>query len=94
MRFVFDLVEKLAIRTSVPIGGIWLILLSFGGALWLILEYPFYTQRDLIIGFAVWAVAYIGLWISYRDEFWMSTKLIEILRRGARGELESPDDQD
>lgn len=92
MKLFTKFIENVAIRTGVPIGGVWLILLTVGGAIYLIYEYPFYTQQDLIIGFVMWAVAYCALWLGYRSEFWMNTALLEVLRKHERGELDDTGD--
>ena len=68
-----NFLERVALRTGVPIGGVWLILLTFGGAIYLVLEYPFYTKQDLLIGITLWAVAYCFLWLSYGSKFWKTT---------------------
>lgn len=70
MRIFSRFLERVALRTGVPIGGVWLILLTFGGALYLVLEYPSYTKTDLTIGVIMWAVAYCVLWLGYGSKFW------------------------
>ena len=77
----------------VPPGGVWLILISVGGAIYLVYEYPFYTKQELIIGLVAWAVAYCALWLGYRSEFWMNTNFLEILRKHERGELDDASDE-
>lgn len=84
MRILFGVVEKIAIKTGVPIGGVWLVLLTFGGGLWLVNEYPFFTKQDLMIGFAMWSFANIVLWVTHRDVFWMDPKLLKALRDAAQ----------
>ena len=65
-RWFAGFIESVAIRTGVPIGGVWLILLTFGGVIYLISE-PVYSQREIIIGIGLWATAYFALWLGYRS---------------------------
>jgi len=85
------LVDRIAISTGVPIGGIWLLILTIGGASYLVSEYPGYTQADLAIGVVMWAIAYCVLWFGYGAEFWMASGLLEILRKLEREELDDED---
>ncbi|SCZ73340.1 hypothetical protein SAMN04488118_1172 [Epibacterium ulvae] len=80
MGFVFRAIEAMSFKTGIPLGGLWLLLLTAGGALYVVTEHPYYTQQDLLIGFCMWAVAYSAIWLAHRGVFWMDPKLLRSLR--------------
>ncbi|SCZ59959.1 hypothetical protein SAMN04488118_10412 [Epibacterium ulvae] len=80
MGLIFRAVEAASFKTGIPLGGLWLLLLTACGGLWVVTEHPYYTQRDLVIGFCMWAVAYSAIWLAHRGEFWMDPKLLRSLR--------------
>ena len=86
-RLFAGFMEKVAIRTGVPIGSVWLILFTFFGAIYLISD-PIYTQKEMIVGLVLWTAAYFSLWLGYRSEFWMDTTVLSILRKYQKGELD------
>lgn len=88
MKFIFRAVEALSFKTGVPLGGIWLLLLTAGGGLWVVIEHPYYTQRDLVIGFCMWAVAYSSIWLAHRGVFWVDPQLLKSFRNAEQVNFE------
>lgn len=71
--------DKIALWTGVPVGGVLLLILVVGGGFFVFVMGPV-PQGDLLVGIIAWGVVYVIAWWVYGAEFWMDPKLLEVLK--------------